>query len=124
MAVSVSEGFHQEFGLQTRQNNLCLRGRYRLTEWHKQYGPIISLKLGGDTLIVIKDREAIRDLWEKKSPIYSDRWHSYVAGLLTQQHHAAFQSMGPSWRDRRKLISHFYSPAQCDSVHAPYLNAE
>ncbi|KPM46512.1 hypothetical protein AK830_g173 [Neonectria ditissima] len=97
---------------------------WQLEEWHKQYGPIISLKLGGDTLIVIKDREAIRDLWEKKALIYSDRSHGYVAGLLTQQHHAAFQSMGPAWRDRRKLISHYYSPQQCDTVHAEYQNAE
>lgn len=96
----------------------------RLTEWHKKYGPIFSLKLGGDTLIVIKDREAIRDLWEKKALIYSNRAESYVAGLLTKSHHAAFQSMGPAWRDRRKLISHHYSPQQCDTVHAEYQNAE
>jgi cytochrome P450 len=96
----------------------------RLTEWHKQYGPIISLKLGSDTLIVLNDREAIRDLWEKKSASYSDRAPSYVADLLTQGHHAAFQSMGDSWRDRRKLISHHFSPQQCDTVHATYQDAE
>ncbi|KAF7554975.1 hypothetical protein G7Z17_g2507 [Cylindrodendrum hubeiense] len=97
---------------------------WQLTEWHKTYGPIFSLKLGGDTLIVIKDREAIRDLWEKKALIYSDRAESYVASLLTKNHHAAFQSMGPAWRDRRKLISHHYSPQQCDTIHAEYQNAE
>lgn len=96
----------------------------RIFEWHKQYGPIMSLKLGSVTVIAIQDREAIRDLWEKRSHIYSDRPPSYVARLLTQNHHAAFQSMNDEWRDRRKLMSHYFSPQQCDTKHADYQNAE
>jgi cytochrome P450 len=96
----------------------------RFTEWNNQYGSIISLKVGTTTLIILNDREAIRELWEKRSQNYSDRSTSYVAGLLTDQHHAAFQSLGDSWRDRRKLISHHYSPQQCDTVHKDYQNAE
>jgi hypothetical protein len=96
----------------------------RMTEWHKQYGPIFSLKLGSGTLIVMNDREAIRELWEKRSQNYSDRTPSYVAGLLTRHHHAVFQSANETWRDRRKLISQFYSPQKCDRDHAPYQDAE
>ncbi|OAG38867.1 hypothetical protein AYO21_06898 [Fonsecaea monophora] len=84
----------------------------------------MSLKFGSATVIAIKDREAIRDLWEKKSHIYSDRPPSYVARLLTQNHHAAFQSMNDEWRDRRKLMSHYFSPQKCDKIHAEYQNAE
>lgn len=96
----------------------------RISEWHKQYGPIISLKFGTATIIAIKDREAIRDLWEKKSHIYSDRPPSYVGDLLTKGHHAVLQPMGEEWRERRKVISHYLSPSQCDKTHAPYLEAE
>lgn len=98
--------------------------RNRLMEWYRQYGPIYSLKLGRDTVIVLNKREAIRDLWEKKSQNYSDRPDGYVFKLLTKNHHAAFQSVGDSWRDRRRLISHHFSPHQCDTVHASIQNAE
>jgi len=96
----------------------------RICEWHKQYGPIISLKFGSATIIALKDRAAIRDLWEKKSQIYSDRPPSYIGGILTKGDHAIFQPLGEEWRDRRKVMSHHLSPQMCDKVHAPYQNAE
>jgi len=95
-----------------------------MAEWHKQYGPIFSLKLGSGTLVVINDREAIRELWEKRSQNYSDRTPMYVAGLLTKFHHAVFNSANETWRDRRKVISQYYSPQKCDRDHAAYQDAE
>lgn len=96
----------------------------RLYQWHKKYGPIISLKFGTSTFIAIKDREAIRDLWEKKSQVYSDRPPSFIGNILTKGDHAIFMAGGPEWRDRRKIMAHWLSPQQCDTTHAPFFNAE
>ncbi|KAJ3549263.1 hypothetical protein NM208_g588 [Fusarium decemcellulare] len=43
-----------------------------------QYGPIVSLKLGGQTLILLNDPAVVRDLLEKRSNVYSKRPDLYI----------------------------------------------
>jgi hypothetical protein len=42
-------------------------------KWVDQYGPLVSLDMGGTTLIIIGDYETARDLLDKRGKIYSDR---------------------------------------------------
>ncbi|KAF7531274.1 hypothetical protein G7054_g9043 [Neopestalotiopsis clavispora] len=42
-------------------------------KWTEEYGPIVSLQLGTQTLILLGTAEAVSDLLEKKSSIYSTR---------------------------------------------------
>ena len=42
-------------------------------QWSKKYGPIFSLRAGGDTIIMIGNHAVARDLLDKRSNIYSSR---------------------------------------------------
>ncbi|KAJ5803034.1 cytochrome P450 [Penicillium pulvis] len=42
-------------------------------EWHMKYGPIVSLRLGFQTVIILGNRKIAQDLLEKRSIIYSSR---------------------------------------------------
>lgn len=80
--------------------------------------------MANTTMVIIKDREAIRDLWEKQSSIYSDRMESYVAELMHGLNHVTEKNMGEEWKDRRKLISHFFSPQMLTTKHCYLQEAE
>ncbi|KAK5555882.1 hypothetical protein LTR46_006323 [Exophiala xenobiotica] len=51
-------------------------------KWAKQYGPIYSIILGTKTLVVLSSANAVKDLLDKKSGIYSDRQEMYVGQTL------------------------------------------
>lgn len=89
----------------------------RFRDWAKEYGPVFSLKFGPTNIIVLCDRKAIHALLDKKGAIYSDRPPSYVGKLLTQGDHIALEQMDPVWREKRKVISHNFSPKNLDEKH-------
>lgn len=70
------------------------------------------------------DRKAIHALLDKKGAIYSDRPPSYVGRLLTQGDHIALEQMDPVWREKRKVISHNFSPKNLDEKHFLVQEAE
>lgn len=51
-------------------------------KWAKEYGPVYSLILGTKTLIVLSSDQAVKDLLDKKSAIYSDRQDMYIGQEL------------------------------------------
>jgi hypothetical protein len=61
---------------------------------------------------------------DKKGAIYSDRPQSYVGRLLTQGDHIALEQMDPIWREKRKVISHNFSPKNLDEKHFLVQEAE
>jgi cytochrome P450 len=73
---------------------------------------------------VLCDRKAIHKLLVEKGNIYSDRPDSYVGWLLTKGDHVALQQMTPEWRERRKIISHAFSPKALDEKHFKVQEAE
>lgn len=93
-------------------------------EWAKQYGSIFSLKVGPSNVIVLCDRKAIHKLLVEKGNIYSDRPPSYVGRLLTKGDHLALEQMDATWRDKRKVVSHNFSPKQLDEKHWRVQEAE
>jgi hypothetical protein len=52
----------------------------QLVRLHEQYGPILTLKLGTRTIILLQTRAAVRDLLEKKAKFYSSRPRLITAG--------------------------------------------
>lgn len=50
--------------------------------WAEEYGPIYSLILGTKTLIVLSSDEAVKDLLDKRSGIYSHRQEMYIGQTL------------------------------------------
>ncbi|KAH8901190.1 putative cytochrome P450 oxidoreductase [Thozetella sp. PMI_491] len=100
-------------------------GLYRqFREWARQYGPVFSLKVGPSNIVVLCDRKAIHKLLVEKGSIYSDRPPSYVGKLLTQGDHLALEQMDATWREKRKVISHNFSPKQLDEKHYKVQEAE
>ncbi|KAK5024772.1 hypothetical protein LTR13_010741 [Exophiala sideris] len=47
-------------------------------KWAQEYGPVYSLILGTKTVIVLSSDEAVKDLLDKKSAIYSDRPDMFI----------------------------------------------
>ncbi|TFK67282.1 cytochrome P450 [Pluteus cervinus] len=75
----------------------------RFTEWKKQFGPLFSLNLAGQLVIVINSLEVATDLLEQRSSIYSDRPRFIVAGeLLTRQLVLPLVGYGSFWKKLRK----------------------
>ena len=48
-------------------------------EWAKEYGPVYSLMLGTQVYVVLSADYAVRDLVDKRGPIYASRPDLYVA---------------------------------------------
>ncbi|KAJ5167777.1 uncharacterized protein N7482_003371 [Penicillium canariense] len=51
-------------------------------KWAREYGPIYSLMLGTKCLIVLSSDEAVKELLDKRSNIYSDRQEMYIGQTL------------------------------------------
>lgn len=45
----------------------------KIDGWRVKYGPVMAIKLGLRTLIILNSREATRDLVDRRQKIYSDR---------------------------------------------------
>ncbi|KAF8904752.1 hypothetical protein CPB84DRAFT_654879 [Gymnopilus junonius] len=46
---------------------------FKFAEWGQQYGPIFSLNMAGQTVIVLSTFKAAGDLLDRRSNLYSDR---------------------------------------------------
>jgi hypothetical protein len=51
-------------------------------KWAEEYGPVYSLILGTKTLIVLSSDEAVKELLDRRSAIYSDRQDMYIGQTL------------------------------------------
>lgn len=47
-------------------------------KWAREYGPVYSLMLGTQTLIVLSTDRAVKDLLDKRSNKYSHRQEMYI----------------------------------------------
>lgn len=52
-------------------------------QWAKEYGPIYSLILGSRVVIVLNSDQAIKDLLDKRSGIYSSRPELYLGQVVS-----------------------------------------
>lgn len=51
-------------------------------KWAREYGPVYSLILGTKVLIVLSSDEAVKELLDRRSGIYSDRQDMYIGQTL------------------------------------------
>ncbi|PIG82110.1 hypothetical protein AARAC_000037 [Aspergillus arachidicola] len=79
----------------------------RYQEWHEAYGPIISLKYGQKTLIVLGNHQVTRDLLDKRSSLYSSRPQMLVADRVTKGLHIGLLPYGERWKTHRRLQAGF-----------------
>ncbi|KAK7688955.1 hypothetical protein QCA50_007646 [Cerrena zonata] len=78
----------------------------------KQYGDIMYFKVINQHTIIISSVEVAADLFEKRSTIYSDRYHSVsLTDLMGDDWSFILQSYGEDWRKRRKIFHQYLGPS-------------
>lgn len=102
-------------------DNGCL---FRFSVWAQEYGKIFSLKFGSGDTIVLCDREAVHDLLNKNGAIYSDRPNMYLIEAMGITDNVFVSSLNDTWKQKRKVLSHNFSPAQLDKKHFRVQEAE
>nr|GAT47917.1 cytochrome P450 [Mycena chlorophos] len=75
-------------------------------QWSRDYdSDIIHLDACGTSIIVVESMEAIRELFDRRSSIYSDRMHlPMVVDLMGWGWSMAFMPYGERWRAHRKTM--------------------
>lgn len=93
-------------------------------KWAKEYGPVYSLILGTKTLIVLSSDEAVKDLLDKRSAIYSDRQDMYIGQTLCSGGlRFLMMRYGPTWRMVRKMCHNLLNVSAAKS-YVPYQSLE
>ncbi|KAK8213777.1 cytochrome P450 [Phyllosticta capitalensis] len=96
----------------------------QLHVWARQYGPVFSLILGTQTMIVLSSSKAARELLEKRSANYSERPDSYIGQTVGSGGlRLLFLPYGQDWRMIRKL-SHQLLNANASKTYVPYQDLE
>ncbi|KUL85540.1 hypothetical protein ZTR_08063 [Talaromyces verruculosus] len=74
-------------------------------KWHKKYGPLISLRVGQRTVIVIGSYEIAHDLLDKQSAMYSTRPELHIASKhLAKNMSMALMPGGKKWQTHRRIV--------------------
>ncbi|KAE8133812.1 cytochrome P450 [Aspergillus pseudotamarii] len=80
-------------------------------KWHQEHGPIVSLKLGVQTIIILGSHRIARDLLDKRGSLYSTHIQSvYVNKYIAKGLQPVFMEYGPEWKLHRRLHTTFLSP--------------
>ncbi|OAL22030.1 hypothetical protein AYO20_11266 [Fonsecaea nubica] len=78
-------------------------------EWSLQYGGVYSLKFGPRNVIVVCDKKAIHELWDKKGLIYAERPKNYVADIITSGDSIVFAPNTVETKEKRRIATHNFS---------------
>ncbi|KAJ6569170.1 cytochrome P450 [Mycena capillaripes] len=97
--------------------------QYKFTEWARKYGGLYSLKVGPDTLIVLTDVTAVRELLDRRSAVTADRPPLHVADRATGGLHMAFARSTKTWKTLRKASAAVLTP-QADAGRLHIQRAE
>ncbi|KAJ3484835.1 hypothetical protein NLI96_g5365 [Meripilus lineatus] len=75
-------------------------------QWSRQYGSdIIRVRAPGKNIVVLNSLEAVTDLFEKKSSIYSDRFHSTLLhDLVGFRWAVSLTGYGKRFKDSRRVL--------------------
>jgi cytochrome P450 len=96
----------------------------RFSVWAREYGDIFSLKFGSGDTIVLCDRKAVHDLLSTKGAIFSDRPKMHLIDALGIDGNVFVSSLNNTWKEKRKIVSHNFSPSQLDKKHYRVQEAE
>ncbi|KAH8677106.1 cytochrome P450 [Ilyonectria robusta] len=94
----------------------------KLQEWTKQYGPIISLKLGTQDMVVVSSDKIVRDLIDKRSAIYSGRMDVFIREFGDDLN-ILMRDNDEIWRRQRKMY-HLRLNVNVANKYVPYQQFE
>ncbi|GAA5916201.1 hypothetical protein JCM8208_000032 [Rhodotorula glutinis] len=88
----------------------------RFAEWTDEYGPMFTLKMGRNTMVVLGRAQPAIDLLDKRSNIYSSRARLIMTSeLVSRGLRMTFMPYGDLWRRERRLLHQLTSPASAAS---------
>nr|F1SY70.1 RecName: Full=Cytochrome P450 monooxygenase 69 [Postia placenta Mad-698-R]BAK09414.1 cytochrome P450 [Postia placenta] len=80
-------------------------------KWAQKYGPVFSVKLGGQRIIVLNSSEAADELLATRSKLYSSRESPHVGfDLVSDQQRMLFMPYGREWKIARKNVHSLLGP--------------
>lgn len=73
-------------------------------QWSKIYGPIFSMRVGLNTIIMLGNSTTADDLLNKRSAIYSSRPRMVMGGeVVSKNLRTIVQPYGPKWREHQRI---------------------
>lgn len=93
------------------------------SDWRSTYGNIIYARLLNKPILVINSEEITKDLFERRSNIYSDRTQSFVYEAFASDFNLAFMQYGDRWRLHRRLLHQSFNQAEIPTYHAAQLRS-
>lgn len=77
-------------------------------QWSKKFGPIFSLRVGLDTIVMLNSHETAHDLLDKRSNIYSSRPRLVMGGeCVSKGLRTLLMPYGQQWRRHQRLQASF-----------------
>ncbi|KIV84705.1 hypothetical protein PV11_00473 [Exophiala sideris] len=99
-------------------------GHLQFQKWAKEYGPVYSVILGTKTFIVLSSPEAVKDLLDKRSNIYSSRPDMFIGSTLASGGlRVLLMQYGPTWRMIHKMIHNILN-IKAAVTYVPYQDLE
>ncbi|KAK4939634.1 hypothetical protein LTR10_020134 [Elasticomyces elasticus] len=93
-------------------------------KWAQEYGPVYSLILGTKTVIVLSSDEAVKDLLDKKSAIYSDRPDMFIGQKIASGDlRLVVMRYGDNWRMIHKMVHNILN-IKAAVTYVPYQDLE
>ncbi|KAF2491734.1 cytochrome P450 [Lophium mytilinum] len=75
---------------------------FKFREWAQEYGPIMTLKLAGQTMVLMNDETVVKDLLEKRGHTYAARPDLFIREFGGNMN-IAFRDNDDVWRRQRKM---------------------
>ncbi|KAI0445352.1 cytochrome P450 [Xylaria telfairii] len=85
-------------------------GHVQFKKWAEEYGPVYSLMLGPNVMIVFSSDQAVKDTFDKKSSIYSSRPEVYIARTVGGSHKVdgGYRVLNMPYGDRWRMAHRVY----------------
>ncbi|KAF2708823.1 cytochrome P450 [Pleomassaria siparia CBS 279.74] len=99
------------------------KGHLQFQKWAQEYGPVYSLILGTSVMIVLSSDQAIKDLLDKRSNIYSSRPDMYLGNIVSGGLRMLLMEYGETWRMVRKVV-HNNLNIKAARTYVPYQDLE
>lgn len=99
------------------------KAHLQFQKWAEEYGPVYSLMLGTKVMIVLSSDQAIKDLLDKRSNIYSSRPEIYLGNIVSGDQRMLLMEYGDRWRIPRKLV-HNSLNIKAARTYVPYQDLE
>ncbi|KAG1864133.1 cytochrome P450 [Suillus subalutaceus] len=85
--------------------------------WRSTYGDIIYARFLNKPVLVVNSEEVAKDLFDRRSSIYSDRPQSIVYGAFASDFNMGFMPYGNRWRLHRRIFHQAFHQAVIPAHH-------